>query len=257
MQISRLFAAPITQKEDVHYDVDMALICGPARSCKTSMLFSYALSYAQENRPVTFICSKKKIQNTLPIFPTGVAPSPELLDNIQMKYIEDDNALRNYFANIHMFSQVPELILIDDLANFFGGIAQSAVPLAKSLAFIKEAVTYCTSALKKQSRNESCLILMSDFLGSDMIPRQLNILQKWIPLIFVVSETQSPFTLSVRALNYEPDPLKMKARFDVDSHQFYLVNLEKLGNFLFLFFFSLLLLFNYYFIFFPRSCLIL
>eukprot|EP00026_Physarum_polycephalum_P010027 Phypoly_transcript_10171.p1 GENE.Phypoly_transcript_10171~~Phypoly_transcript_10171.p1 ORF type:complete len:222 (+),score=25.68 Phypoly_transcript_10171:121-786(+) len=187
MQIRRLFAAPITLEQDVQYDVDMAIICGPARSGKTSMLFAYAYSYAQENRSVTFICSKKKIQNTLPIFPTGVVPSPEILEKIHMKYIEDDKSLRNYFANIHMFPQVPELIVIDDMANFFGGISQSAVPLAKSLAFAKEAVSYCTTALKKILPQQNCLVLMSDFLGSDLIPRQQNILQKWIPLIFVVA----------------------------------------------------------------------
>eukprot|EP00026_Physarum_polycephalum_P024149 Phypoly_transcript_30157.p1 GENE.Phypoly_transcript_30157~~Phypoly_transcript_30157.p1 ORF type:complete len:105 (+),score=16.92 Phypoly_transcript_30157:34-315(+) len=81
------------------------------------------------------------------------------------------------------------------MANFFGGISQSAVPLAKSLAFAKEAVSYCTTALKKILPQQNCLVLMSDFLGSDLIPRQQNILQKWIPLIFVVAVLQEKFYL--------------------------------------------------------------
>lgn len=153
MQIRRLFAAPVAPQHDVQYDVDISVICGLTRrysflpyninniftpnSCKTSMLFAYAYSYALENRSVTFICSKKKIQNSLPIFPSGIIPSPEILDKIHMKYasiqkntllcynslkyyryIEDDKSLRDYFSNIHMFEQVPELIIIDDISNF-------------------------------------------------------------------------------------------------------------------------------------------
>lgn len=70
-------------------------------SGKTSMLFAYAYSYAQENRPVLFICSKKKIQNNLPIFPSGLVPSPAILDKIQMKYVL--NFFKNFFLIFFLF----------------------------------------------------------------------------------------------------------------------------------------------------------
>jgi len=224
MQTRRLFGLHEDQQQDVQYGLDIALICGPSRSGKTSMLFQYAYSYAQEGRNVVFICSKKKIQNALPLPTPASTFSQTVLDKIHMKYIEDDKTLRNYMASIHLFPETPELIVIDDLSSFFGAAVQ-AVSLAKTLAFLKEAGKYCTSNL---TPSKSCMMLISDGLSGDNVPRQQNILQKWIPLILVITAgNQGAFTLSVRVYNYQADPYQMKASYFVQPHQsFYLSSLE-------------------------------
>src|SRR5690349_6765001 len=73
---------------------NFALILGPPRrypissiidrlSGRTSLLFQYAYSYASQGRMVVFICSKRKIQNNLPLFLEE--PSSDTLKHIHMK----------------------------------------------------------------------------------------------------------------------------------------------------------------------------
>jgi hypothetical protein len=54
------------------------------KSGKTSLLFQYAY-FANENRSVVFLCSKRKMQYSLPLFLQDYTPDTNVLKKIKIK----------------------------------------------------------------------------------------------------------------------------------------------------------------------------
>ena len=97
---------------------DRIMLCGPPASGKTSLLFELALSFAEEEKHVLYICPKKL--STLPLLANGrTQPSSETLRLIQMVYLETKEDYLNYIASIHFStSRKFSSIIVDDLSAY-------------------------------------------------------------------------------------------------------------------------------------------
>ncbi|CAN6295632.1 unnamed protein product [Urochloa humidicola] len=101
-------------------DAGITLLSGPPRCGKTSLLFQFAVNRAAESgRGVAFICSKGRMENNPPFLSQGVDPSVSLLQRIQIKYTEDGDEIRKYFAAFHLLDNFPAADIVDDFADFF------------------------------------------------------------------------------------------------------------------------------------------
>ncbi|XP_037450498.1 uncharacterized protein LOC119320521 isoform X4 [Triticum dicoccoides] len=142
-------------------DAGILLLSGPPRCGKTSLLFQFAINRAAESgRHVVFICSKGRLENSPPFLSQGVEPSLNVLQRIQIKYIEDDEGIRKYFAAFHLLDDFPAAVIVDDFTRFF---SESA----------------------KLGTIGSCNLLLSDVHQGDN-PRSLFIYKRWIGSIYTI-----------------------------------------------------------------------
>lgn len=98
---------------------DKIMLCGPSESGKTSLLFELALSFADEEKHVLYICPKKV--SKLPLLAPGrTQPASGTLKYIQMVYLETRDEFLNYMASIHFStSRVFNAIIVDDINVYF------------------------------------------------------------------------------------------------------------------------------------------
>ncbi|MQM02627.1 hypothetical protein Taro_035394 [Colocasia esculenta] len=119
----------------------------------------------------------------------GVDPSSEVFQRIQIKYVEDDEGIRKYFAAFHLHEIFPVAIIIDDFGNFFddrncqdryGSQRGRDIAMARTLALCWDAISQANEGL-----SEPCKLLLCDMHQGDS-PRQLFIYKRWIPCIFTI-----------------------------------------------------------------------
>lgn len=120
------------------------LINGPHSCGKTSLLFSLALSFAEDGKNVLFLSPRKF--NKLPAFPEGKQrPLTNVLQKIRMVYLESSNELLKYLASVDMdqISNV-DCIAIDDLDFYIhnGQKNEDLTTLARILAYAVEAYDF-------------------------------------------------------------------------------------------------------------------
>ncbi|KAG8091873.1 hypothetical protein GUJ93_ZPchr0012g19993 [Zizania palustris] len=102
----------------------ITLVSGPPYWCvgmgKTSLLFQFMINRAAESgRSVVFICRKGRLENSPPFLSQGVDPSHNVFHRIQIKYVEDYDGIRKYFAAFHLLDIFPAAVIVDDFADFF------------------------------------------------------------------------------------------------------------------------------------------
>lgn len=123
---------------------DKIMLCGPPESGKTSLLFELALSFADEEKHVLYICPKKV--SKLPLLATGrTQPASGTLKYIQMVYLETKEEFLNYMASIHFStSRVFSTIIVDDINVYFPAtIKNEDLPvLAKIFALTVDAFLF-------------------------------------------------------------------------------------------------------------------
>ncbi|KAF8098711.1 hypothetical protein N665_0260s0020 [Sinapis alba] len=104
-----------------HRRDNLTLLSGPISSGKTSLLFQFALNVAtaSETNHVVFICHRKRIESNPPFLSQGTDPSSDVFNRIHMKYVDDDEGLRNYFAAFHLHLDFPAAVVIDDFGDYF------------------------------------------------------------------------------------------------------------------------------------------
>ncbi|XP_062204856.1 uncharacterized protein LOC133906911 isoform X2 [Phragmites australis] len=142
-------------------DAGITLLSGPPCCGKTSLLFQFAVNRAAESgRSVVFICSKGRLESNPPFLSQGVDPSMSALHRVQIKYVEDGEEIRNYFAAFHLHDNFPAAVIVDDFADFF---SESA----------------------KLGTLGSCELLLSDVQHGDT-PRSLFIYKRWISSIYTI-----------------------------------------------------------------------
>eukprot|EP00249_Psilotum_nudum_P015957 c25594_g1_i8 orf=51-506(+) len=97
-----------------------ALLSGPPNSGKTSLLLQFAYNCAlDESSTVVFICKRHSLERKPPLLPQEVDASSEVFERIHMKYVDDDEGIRKFFAAFHMHPKFPRAVIIDDLCEFF------------------------------------------------------------------------------------------------------------------------------------------
>lgn len=99
--------------------LDKFMLCGPLSSGKTSLLFELALSLADEEKHVLYVCPKKF--SKLPLLAHGrPQPSSGTLNYIQMVYLETREEFLKYMACIHFStSRLFTAVIVDDISGYF------------------------------------------------------------------------------------------------------------------------------------------
>uniref|UniRef100_A0A7C9D532 Uncharacterized protein n=1 Tax=Opuntia streptacantha TaxID=393608 RepID=A0A7C9D532_OPUST len=102
------------------YTEPIKLLSGPPSCGKTSLLFQYALNCAAEpDSYVVFICNRRRLEAKPPFLSQGIDPSSDLFQRIQIKYVEDDQAIKKYFAAFHLLQPSPTAVIVDDFGDLF------------------------------------------------------------------------------------------------------------------------------------------
>ncbi|OMO85015.1 hypothetical protein COLO4_21790 [Corchorus olitorius] len=83
----------------------ISLLSGPPSCGKTSLLFQFAINSALE-------CSSSNSE-------VGIDSSSDIFQRIKMKYVEDDDGIKKYFAAFHLQDKFPAAVIVDDFGEFF------------------------------------------------------------------------------------------------------------------------------------------
>ncbi|XP_058102957.1 uncharacterized protein LOC131246638 isoform X2 [Magnolia sinica] len=184
------------------------LLSGPPSCGKTSLLFQFAFNESVEySGDVVFICNKRKLESKPPFLSQGVEPSSDVFQHIQMKYLEDDEGIKKYFAAFHLYETFPIAVIIDDFGDFFndrhcqeryGNARGRDLAMVRALALCQDAMTHANERLQNRT---PCKLLLSDTHHGDS-PRLLFIYKRWISSIFTIKGGYDFFKVSKTLLNF-------------------------------------------------------
>lgn len=163
----------------------ITLVSGPPSSGKTSLLFQFAYNSAMEDNRTVIIL--RRLHNNPPVLSQGVDPSSEIFSRIQIKYLDDDEGINNYFAALHLLDVLPASIIIDDFADFFGERncrERYNNPRGRELAIV-HALALCRNAIDHANTKARCQLLLSDTHKGDS-PRLLYIYKRWVACIYTI-----------------------------------------------------------------------
>ncbi|KAL0385277.1 UNVERIFIED_CONTAM: hypothetical protein Sradi_2922000 [Sesamum radiatum] len=163
----------------------ITLLSGPPSCGKTSLLFQFALnSAAESNGAVVILCNRQRLEASPPFLSQGVDPSSELFQRIQMKYVDDDEGIKNYFAamNKHDF-------LFLDFADFFNERTcqeRYSNPRGRDLAMVR-VLSLCRNAIDHANKTGACELVFSDTHKGDSL-RMLYIYRRWVSCIYTIQK---------------------------------------------------------------------
>mmetsp|Transcript_20419 Transcript_20419/g.39107 ORF Transcript_20419/g.39107 Transcript_20419/m.39107 type:complete len:244 (-) Transcript_20419:201-932(-) len=205
-----------------------ALLSGPSRSGRTSLLLQLAYGTACKGCRVLFICQPKSILNP-PVLPEGITRSASAYDNIDMRYLQDDDELRLFFASFHMITQVPEAVIVDNFSEFFmarkyqGDRRACDIAQAKTLALMFDATQHAGTRLD----SGECKLVVSDLVTESGYPRSSFIFQRWLPLTFLVSASSAgEFRFSVFNTDAVHDTSKLAIYYSLSRAHLVLERIE-------------------------------
>lgn len=170
----------------------ITLLSGPPSCGKTSLLFQFAYNRAlrsdSDDVPaVVFICNRRRLEAKSPYLSQGIDPSSGVFGRIQMKYVEDDEAVKKYFAAFHLHESFPAAVIVDDFGELFDERncqEKYANPRGRDLAMVR-TLALCHNAVMHARKQSHCEILLADTHHGDS-PRLLYIYKRWISSIFTV-----------------------------------------------------------------------
>ncbi|XP_057948930.1 uncharacterized protein LOC131144356 isoform X2 [Malania oleifera] len=172
---------------NLHQSDRIMLLSGP-RSCgKTSLLFQFAfnsslgLTSSNRSRPVVFVCNRRRLEAKPPFLSQGIDPSSDIFQRIQMKYVDNDEDLKKFFAAFHLHDPFPAAVIVDDFGDFFhqrNCQERYSNSRGRDLAMVRTLALCCNAIIHAK-------LLLSDTHHGDS-PRLLFIYKRWIPSIFTV-----------------------------------------------------------------------
>ncbi|XP_004251948.1 uncharacterized protein [Solanum lycopersicum] len=164
------------------------LLSGPPSSGKTSLVFQFAINSATASAGnVVFICNRRKLESKPPYLAQGIDPSSDVINRIQMKYVDDEEGIKKYFAAFHMHDPAPVSVIIDDFADFFDqGNCQERYnnTRGRDLAMVR-VLALCRNAILCANEKGPCQLLLSDTHNGDS-PRLLYLYKRWVSSIYVI-----------------------------------------------------------------------
>ncbi|XP_061346961.1 uncharacterized protein LOC133292556 isoform X2 [Gastrolobium bilobum] len=182
---------------------NLLLLSGPPSSGKTSLLFQFAFNVAlhsnSSNPNVLFICNRHRLDSKPPFLSQDIDPSSDIFQRIQMKYINDDEDIRKYFAAFHLLDTFPAAVVIDDFGDFFD--QKYSNPRGRDLAMVK-SLALCHNAITYANQKGSfCKLLLSDtHTHQGDSPRFHFIYKKWIHTTFTIKgDVSGSFILKDRS----------------------------------------------------------
>lgn len=170
----------------------ITLLSGPPSCGKTSLLCQFAYNFALRSdsddvTAVVFICNRRRLEAKPPYLSQGIDPSSGVFGRIQMKYVEDDEAVKKYFAAFHLHESFPAAVIVDDFGELFDERncqEKYANPRGRDLAMVR-TLALCHNAVMHARKQSHCEILLADTHHGDS-PRLLYIYKRWISSIFTV-----------------------------------------------------------------------
>ncbi|KAJ4720324.1 tRNA dimethylallyltransferase [Melia azedarach] len=178
------------RRMDIHHNHSdpILLLSGPPSCGKTSLLFQFAYNCALEsNCNVVFICNRRRLEIKPPFLSQGIDPSSHVFQRIQMKYVEDDEGIKNYFAAFHLHDTFPAAVIVDDFGDLFEERRcqeRYANPRGRDLAMVR-ILALCYNAIVHANEKGPCKLLLSDTHHGNS-PRLLFLYKRWISSIFTV-----------------------------------------------------------------------
>lgn len=196
----------------------LLLLSGPPSSGKTSLLFQFAFNEAlhSNNSHVLFISNRHSLDSKPPFLSQGIDPSSHVFHRIQIKYMNDDQDIRNYFAAFHLHDTLPAAVIIDDFGLFFDNkICQQRYsnPRGRDLAMVK-TLALCHNAITYANQKGTCKLLLSDnYTHQGDSPRFHFIYKKWMHTTFTIQEgdVAGSFILKDRSYSRTDDTGRVKA----------------------------------------------
>ncbi|KAF8408484.1 hypothetical protein HHK36_007639 [Tetracentron sinense] len=131
--------------------------------------------------------SRKRVRAQTPYLSQGIDSSSDVFQRIQMKYIDDDEGIKKYFAAFHLHDTFPVAVIVDDFGDFFDDRncqERYSNPRGRDLAMVR-TLALCHDAIIHANERGPCKLLLSDTHHGDT-PRLLFIYKRWIPSIFTI-----------------------------------------------------------------------
>ncbi|KAF7113917.1 hypothetical protein RHSIM_RhsimUnG0101400 [Rhododendron simsii] len=160
-------------------------------SGKTSLLFQCAFNSALESDSikgkVVFICNRRRLESKPPFLPQDIDPSNDIFERVQMKYVDNDEGIKKYFAAFHLHDNFPRTVVIDDFGDLFDERnCQERYNNARGrdLAMVR-TLALCHSAITHANEKGPCNLLLSDTHHGDS-PRLLFIYKRWISSVYTI-----------------------------------------------------------------------
>ncbi|XP_031286141.1 uncharacterized protein LOC116144859 [Pistacia vera] len=166
------------------------LLSGPPSCGKTSLLFQFAFNSALQstgNGKVMFLCNRRRLETKPPFLSQGIDPSSHVFKRIQIKYLDDDEGIKKYFAAFHLHDTFPAAVVVDDFGDFFDERTcqeRYANPRGRDLAMVR-ILALCHNAITNANEKGPCKLLLSDKHHGNT-PRLLFIYKRWISSIFTI-----------------------------------------------------------------------
>ncbi|CAN1279406.1 hypothetical protein LINPERPRIM_LOCUS17000 [Linum perenne] len=202
-----------------HSTHPITLLSGPPSSGKTSLLFQYAINAAfNGNRKVVFICSRHRMEANPPYLSQGTDASDDVFERIQMKYVDDDQGIKNYMAAFHLLDTFPAAVVIDDFGGFFDErVCQERYSNSRGrdLAMIR-ILALCHNALGHANQKSQCELLLSDTHHGES-PRLLFIYKRWISSFLTVKgDGKGSFLLTSNGVSTSgKSPVRRTAKYSI------------------------------------------
>ncbi|XP_024023718.1 uncharacterized protein LOC21396334 isoform X2 [Morus notabilis] len=179
--VERFFSTRQMEDRSHSHSHPIMLLSGPPSSGKTSLLFQYAYNSATQtsfsHQNVLFICNRRNLESNPPF----------LSQHIQMKYVEDDEGIKRYFAAFHLHNTLPSTIIIDDFGDFFDERScqeRYGNSRGRELAMVR-TLALCHNAIIHANETRPCKLLLSDTHRGDSL-RLLFIYKRWVSTIFTI-----------------------------------------------------------------------
>ncbi|KAL3835746.1 hypothetical protein ACJIZ3_010482 [Penstemon smallii] len=198
--VERFFLTPPRQL--LEQPDPIILLSGPPSSGKTSLLFQFAFNSAVESGgTVVILCNRRRLETNPPFLSQGVDPSSETFQRIQIKYVDDDEGIKNYFAAFHFHlhdSSFPVSVIIDDFADFFDQRncqERYSNPRGRDLAMVR-VLALCRNAIDHANNNSKqpgggCTLVFSDThkgKAADSPMLLLYIYKRWVSSIYTTTQ---------------------------------------------------------------------
>ncbi|XP_050373460.1 uncharacterized protein LOC126791100 [Argentina anserina] len=185
--VQRFFSVRQTDLQQNNQSNSIMLLSGPPCG-KTSLLFQFAFNEAHNrNGPVIFICSRRRLEANPPYLSQGVDSSCETFQRVTMKYVDDDEGIKKFFAAFHLYDEFPVSVVIDDFGDFFEERScqqRYGNPRGRDLAMVR-TLALCQNAMVHANETRPCKLLLSDTHHGES-PRFLFIYKRWVSTIFTV-----------------------------------------------------------------------
>ncbi|XP_050119634.1 uncharacterized protein LOC126596955 isoform X2 [Malus sylvestris] len=191
--VRRFFSVGQMDLQQNHHSHPILLLSGPPSCGKTSLLFQFAFNSAMEaardckNGQVVFICNRRRLEAKPPYLSQGVDSSSEAFQRIQMKYVDDEEGIKKYFAAFHLHDTFPVAVVIDDFGAFFDERScqeRYGNPRGRDLAMVR-TLALCHNAMIHANETRPCKLVLSDTHRGDS-PRLLFIYKRWVSTIFTI-----------------------------------------------------------------------